>query len=191
MLYGTVTEPAGLPYEGASVEIKGKDFHTLFHALTDAQGHYEINLPDGTYPFVIAVKDYAEKNLEYWAHDLTITGRTELNPRFDSLEVYGLNAFRVRGGYPSLHLYFRPMSLERFRAGADDIAPDICGMQVRIDGEAVDILQVNKVAEYVGEGALTAYLLQVALPENASEWHRVDVEITDTHGHFGMATLFM
>ena len=38
MLYGTVTDPAGLPYEGASVEIKGKDFHTLFHALTDAQG---------------------------------------------------------------------------------------------------------------------------------------------------------
>lgn len=97
MLYGIVTDQNGLPYASAAVEVKGEDFHTIFSALTDADGHYEIDLPDGNYPFIIAVKDYAETCLEYWAQNVTISGKTWLNPRFESLEVYGLNAFTRKG----------------------------------------------------------------------------------------------
>lgn len=190
MLYGIATTSDGLPYANATVEVKGEDFATLYSAVTDQSGHYSIDLPDGNYPFLIAVKDYAETCLEYWAHNVPVAGSTELNPRFESLEVYGLNAFRVKGSYPSLHLYFRPMSLAKFRENALDIAPVIKEIRIIIDGTPVKILHQSKVGEYIGDRTLTVFLLQVSLPENASDWQRIDVEITDPDGHFGMATLF-
>lgn len=190
MLYGTVVHPDGTPYADASVEVKAEDFTTLYSATTDENGHYTIDLPDGRYPFVIAVKDYAQQYLEYWAQNVPVSGPTQLDMRFDSLEVYGLNAFRVKGGYPSLHLYFRPMSLDKFRAGAEDIAPDAINIRVLIDQRPVELLQCSKVSEFIGDRSLTAYLIQVSLPQDIDAWHRADVMITDADGHFGMATIF-
>ena len=190
MLHGIVTNPDGIPYENAVVEVKDEAFQTLFSAKTDTTGHYEIDLPDGTYPFLIAVKDYAETCLEAWAHNVPVCGEAQLDLRFESLEVYGLHAFSVKGGYPSVHLYFRPMSLAKFRAGDADIAPEIAKLLVRIDGNLAAVLQQNRVLEYIGDRSLTAYLVQVSLPGNTASWKRIDVEITDADGHFGMATLF-
>ena len=146
MLYGTVIHPNGTPYAHASVEVKAEDFTTLYSAATDENGHYAIDLPDGRYPFVIAVKDYAQQCLEYWAHNVPVSGSTQLDMRFDSLEVYGLNAFHVKGGYPSLHLYFRPMSLSKFRAGdeLEIVGPDLrpftvtAGTMADLDGNPLE-----------------------------------------------------
>ena len=190
MLYGIVTDPNDVPYENALIEVKGEDFCTLFSAATDANGRYSLDLPDGVYPFVTAVKDYAVTCLECWVHDLPVSGDTRLDLRFESLEVYGLNVFQVRGGHPSLHLYFRPMSLAKFREGVPDIAPDIDCIRILIDGSEVAILQCSKVGEYADGRVLTAYLLQAALPAPAAAWRRIDLEITDTDGHFGMAMIF-
>ena len=190
MLYGIVTDQNNNPYENALVEVKGEDFITRYSAITDASGRYSIDLPDGVYPFLIAVKDYAQTCLECWAHNVPVKGDTKLDLRFEALEGYGLNVFRVKGGYPSLHLYFRPMSLAKFHAGETDIAPELNQIRIYIDRMAAHILVQNKVSEYVGGRMMTAYLIQVVLPEGHTDWHRIDAEIIDMDGHFGMATIF-
>ena len=190
MLYGIVTDQNNIPYENALVEVKGEDFVTRFSAVTDQNGRYSIALPDGIYPFLTAVKDYAQTCLECWAHNVPVKGDTRLDLRFEALEIYGLNVFRVKGGFPSLHLYFRPMSLAKFHAGESDIAPELDQIRVYIDGTAAEVLTQNKVREYAGDRMMTAYLIQVSLPEGCTDWRRIDAEITDMDGHFGMATIF-
>ena len=106
------------------MEIKENNFDTIYFTKSDEHGDYKIDLPAGIYPFVTAVRDYGEKYLEYWCSNLKLIHDTQLNICIDTLEVYGLNYFKVAGAYPSITVYFRPMSLPKFLAQAEDIAPE-------------------------------------------------------------------
>lgn len=178
------------PIAGANVYVMSERFEPLHQTVSDEKGFYSFNLPAGKYKYLVAVKDYGEKYLEYWCENIDLSEDRSIDARFDTLEVYGLNVFRVMGGHPALMVYFRPMSLEKFRAGEADICPDITSIRAFVNGGEVSVLETNKVREFAGDQSMGAYLIQAALPEGVNEWERVDVEITGDGGAFGMATIF-
>ena len=131
-------------------------------------------MPDGLYPFLTAVRDYGNQYLEYWAQNVPAQQDLELHIRIDTLEVYGLHAFIVKGAANTLHIYFRPMSLEKFKAGEADIAPVLNekDITVAVNGRESKVYVVNLVREYIGEENrhLLAYLIQSSIPEGIKEW---------------------
>ena len=90
-LHGFVTDKNNLSLPGVLVEIKNSEFQTIYSAETDQSGYYEIELTAGFYPFLTAVRDYGERYLEYWCHNLKLDLDTELNIKIDTIEIYGLN----------------------------------------------------------------------------------------------------
>jgi hypothetical protein len=197
-IFGTVRDFSGNPIEGADVEIKTARFENAAATRSAADGSFSLTVETGMYIALAAVKDYQVSKLEYWAWNVPAFGEVEINPRFDRLEVYGLNAWRPQGGFPSYQIYFRPMSLTMTIAavtkagGMDklgglsfiDIAPDLTAkdIAVRIDGESVEVLRVNKVQEAGGPAqALYGYLIQTPLPkaQGTGDWVTVDVTLSD------------
>ena len=177
-----------------SIEIKNENFETIYQTLSDESGKFELCVPDGVYPFLIAVRDYGDQYLEYWAQNIPAHQEPELHIQIDTLEVYGLHAFTIKGAANALSIYFRPMSLEKFKDGEADIAPVLTknDITVTVNGQESKIYVVNPVQEYIGEDHkyLSAYLIQSSIPEGVKEWERIDITICDSEKHIGCATLF-
>lgn len=188
MLTGTVCDKQGNPIAGALVELKREDFQTVFSTVSDDEGKYMLDAQPGIYPFLIAVKDYAVKNLEYWCQNLNLRQDVRLDIRFDKLEIYGLHAFCVKGGVNPLMVYFRPMSLDKFLAGERDIAPTIQTIEAKLDGCPAPVLHINPIKELAEEDEMTAYLVQ--LDAEHKEWNKLEISLWDTEGNFGMAAIF-
>lgn len=210
-IYGRVTDFDGRPVAGADVGLKTAGFQNVAAVATGADGSYALTVEEGLYIALTAVKDYQTKQLEYWAWNVPAFGEVRIDPRFDRLEVYALNAWRPQGAYPSFQVYFRPMSLTKtvaavIKAGGMeglaklpllDIAPDLQtgDLEVKINGERVEVLRVNRVREASGPGQdMFAYLIQVALPKQpgTGEWTVFDVTISDrTTGEKGEGRLYL
>lgn len=192
-IFGKVTDFNGTPLSDAVVELKNDKFEDIQAVSTDQNGAYRLDVEKGLYYAFYACKDYKINYLEYWAWNVPVFDDLELNVRIDGLEVYAVNAFRIQGGYPSLSLFFRPMSLQKAKdleaLGAinikdklvsDSIAIiDICpvlskeDMAISIDGQIVPVLTTNKILEYIGNAGegkkiqqMYSYLVQVGLPDN-------------------------
>ena len=195
---GRVMDFKGQPIEGASVELKDSRFETVAKAVSGKDGRYSLAASKGQYMALLAVKDYQVKFLEYWAWAVPAERDLEINPRFDRLEVYAINAWRPQGAYPSYQIYFRPMSLTRVikkvtEAGGMenlgkfpllDIAPELAAKDilVRIDEQPVKILKVNKVREAAGPNQdMIGYVIQTDLPgkETAAEYSLITITLTD------------
>lgn len=189
-LFGYTLDKNGNPVAGVTVEVKDEQFQTLYSVQSGGLGYYEIDAEQARYPYVVAVKDYGVKNLEYWCQNVDLRQDLRLDARFDTLEIYGLHPFFVKGSVNAPMVYFRPMSLEKFQAGEADIAPDIRQIRVTIDDQNANILIVNQVKESIGNGELTAYLIQIENPNTVRQWKRLDLEIWDQDGHYGAATIF-
>lgn len=192
-LFGTVCDQNGSPLPGAIVEVKDERFQTRFSVLSGADGTYRLTVPEGVWPFVTVVRDYGERFLEFWCQNLPVSGDTGLDVRIGTLEVYGMHLFRVKGAGKQYFLYFRPMELNRFKAGKKDICPDLAEVSVRIDGEKVQVLHIDRVTECAGGLQMGAFLVQVSAPENTGDWkvwREVKAEVRDTEGNFGEAVLF-
>ena len=183
-LFGYTLDKNGVPIAGAAVEIKDEGFKTLYSAESNDDGYYEIEAGEAVYPFVVAVKDYGVSCLEFWCQNVDLRQELRLDARFETLEIYGLHPFPVKGGLNALMVYFRPMSLAKFQAGETDIAPDLREIRVELDGEDARILVTNRVKESIGDSELTAYLIQVENPNTGREWNRLDLEVLDQDGHF-------
>jgi hypothetical protein len=210
-IHGRVTDFEGRPIAGAEVFLMTASFEPAAKAVTGSDGRYSLAAEAGTYMALAAVKDYRTRCLEYWAWNIPAFGELEINPRFDRLEVYALNAWRPQGGYPSLQIYFRPMSLGRTTAAAIqagglsklselsllDIAPRLQAkdIAVQVNGEAVEILRVAPVKEASGPGQdLVAYLIQTTLPKASASgnWVVIDIVLTDAEtGEKGEGRLYM
>jgi len=187
-IYGYVKSKSGDTIDGAVVELKNDCFETIYKTTSDKFGYYEITAEAGIYPFLVAVKDYAKDNLEYWCQNIDLSSDIKLDVSFDRIEIYGLHVFKVRGGYPSLMIYFRPMSLDKFQAGEQDISPDIKTINITIDGQKSEIYTQSKVEEFIGDRNVTAYLIQTSITSN--HWNILSVEMRDTHGNYGKADIF-
>ena len=210
-IFGHVRDFDGKPIEGATVELKTARFETAAETRSAADGSYSMTVKPGMYIALAAVKDYQVSKLEYWVWNVPAFGEVGIDPRFDRLEVYGLNAWRPQGGYPSYQIYFRPMSLTLTIAavtkagGMDklgglpfiDIAPDLAAkdIAVKIDGESVEVLRVNKVKEASSPAqALYGYLIQTPLPGAPAkgDWITIDVTLSDpVNGEKGEARLYL
>ncbi len=207
---GQVTDFEGRPVEGATVELKNSRFDNAASCLSGRDGRYSLTVPKGTYMALAAVKGYQVRSLEYWAWTVPADRDLEINPRFDRLEVYAMNAWRPQGGYPSYQIYFRPMSLVRtFKAiqaaggmenlgklKAIEIAPELAADDIRvaIDGQPVPVLQLNKVREASGpDQSLIGYVIQVPLPPKTplTEYYPITITLTDrATGEKGEGCLF-
>lgn len=207
---GRVTDFKNQPVEGAAVELKDARFETVAKAVSGKDGGYSLSAPKGFYAALTTVKDYQTKFLEYWAWGVPADRDLEINPRFDRLEVYAINAWRPQGGYPSYQIYFRPMSLTRVtkkvvEAGGMenlgklphlDIAPELAkkDIAVTIDGQAVGILTVSKVKEAAGPAQdLVGYVIQTELPAKKpeGEYSVITITLTDAEtGEMGEGCLF-
>ncbi len=210
-IFGHVRDFSGQPIEGATVELKTARFENAAETVSAADGSYALTAEAGMYIALAAVKDYQVSKLEYWAWNVPAFGEVRIDPRFDRLEVYGLNAWRPQGGFPSYEIYFRPMSLTMTidvvtkAGGMDkigglsfiDIAPalEAKDIAVKIDGQSVEVLRVNKVREASGPAqALYGYLIQTPLPKapGTGDWIIIDVTVNDpATGEKGEARLYL
>lgn len=192
IIKGQVTDKNNKPVEGADVGVMNRDFEPIYRTSTDAEGSYTLEMPDGYYPFFIAVKDYGEKNLEYWCNNIELNEQLELNCQIDKLEIYGLHVFEVKGAGPALTIYFRPMSLVKVLNKEADISPELTeeSFTCFVNGEKCNLLVMNAVKEYTSDGLLTACLIQISRPGNMAEKNKLDIILRDKDGNLGMASLF-
>jgi len=200
VISGIVTDFDKNPLQDAVVEIKNDHFKAVYQVRTNDKGEYRILAEKGVYLALMAFKDYKTKYLEYWAWNVPAYEDSQINPHIGGIEVYAMNAFRPQGAYPSILIYFRPMSLKRYHTmkGAKavkkseviDISPNLSkdDIELKINGVPVDILELNRVKEYAGgvssviaylvqstmpRRSLIAYLIQSALPLGRSESKRL------------------
>lgn len=190
ILDGYVKNKNNAPIANAAVEIKGDDFATIYSTESDEAGYYKFDIPEGHYPFLIAVKDYAVNFLEYWCQNIPLQSDMSLDVSFDTLEVYGLHVFTVKGGGNSLMAYFRPMSLLKFQQGEPDIAPEDISVKVIIDGMECPVINTNAVKEFAGDRDMSAYLIQVDTSGIPMPWNKFDIHIIDKDSHYGAAAIF-
>ncbi|WP_459129539.1 carboxypeptidase-like regulatory domain-containing protein [Guggenheimella bovis] len=193
-IYGYVKTRDGNPLEGAEVYLKNDQFEDLMTSSTNSKGYYEMTCESTKAPFLAIVKDYAKDYLEFWAHDLPEAEELQIDCTIDTLELYGINAFEVKGAYPSYMIYIRPMSLKKFQAEETDIFPDLTDHSVRvfIDDEEVDVLKANVVEEGHAQGFMKGLLLQAKKPVGPKGTYRtIRVELRDQEEHLGQALLYL
>ncbi|MCM1188739.1 MAG: carboxypeptidase-like regulatory domain-containing protein [bacterium] len=192
VIKGQITDKNGKPVEGADAGVMNRGFEPMYRAVTDAEGRYTLEIPDGCYPFFIAVKGYGEENLEYWCNNIELNGQIEINCQIDKLELYGLHVFEIKGAAPALTVYFRPMSLVKALNGETDIVPEFTEESVTcfVNGEKCDLLVMNMVKEYSPDAILTGCLIQISRPDNMTEKNKLDLILRDKDGNMGMASLF-
>ena len=194
LVTGIISDKDGKAMNNVSVVLMNENFEEMTSTMTNEEGEYCLNTEANYYPFMTAFKDYKEKYLEFWCQNINLNKDIVINGSIDKLEIYGLHCFRILGAYPSLTVYFRPMSLEKYNKGEVDISPNITNDSIKafINNEVVKILKVNKIKEYCGEISLTAYLMQVSLPETllSKNENLLDIQILDLDGYFGQALIF-
>ena len=190
ILEGYVRNRCGIPIEKALLEIKNESFVTIYSTESNENGYYQFDIPTQQYPFMTAVKDYAVDYLEYWCQNIPLFTNLSLDVSFGTLEIYGLHVFHVKGAGNGMMVYFRPMSLSKYKQGAQNIAPDDILIKGSIDGKLCSIIAVNQVKEFAAGRAMTAYLIQVETGEADVTWNRFDIQITDQDGNYGAATFF-
>lgn len=194
VITGIISDKNGKTMNDVCVTLMDEHFEQIVSTMTNENGEYCLNVEDKYYPFMIAVKDYKENYLEFWCQNINLTKDIVINASIDKLEIYGLHCFRVLGAYPSLTVYFRPMSLEKYNKQEVDISPNIINdsIKVFINNEDVKILNVNRVEEYCGDACMTAYLMQVSLPEKLLHENKnlLDIQILDLDRLFGQASIF-
>lgn len=177
-LHGRVTDFEGIPIDSAMILVKDVNFDDKYTTFSNEEGYYELEVAEGKYASIASVRiqDYGKTHLEYWAWNVHIDDDMQLPIRYDKLEVYGVNVFRVQGAYPGYTIYFRPMALHRYLEGAKkgiktDMAPNKNELEVKvtINGEQVKINHMQKVKEYVGDEFMTAYLIHTDLEKETSD----------------------
>lgn len=179
---------------------------------------WEINIPvaeDGTFDELVPARVYSVVNLdgtgygydslERWAWDFDLTRDREEVFTIGRMELYGMRAFDIKGGPPTLLVLFRPTSLTRvlkFDADQDGIlneserkalgaalkdSPTTIGPELKadnvkvwLDGKPVRIAQFNQIPEALGDGGWQVlYLLQIVRAPGLQRgvWHEVKLEV--------------
>ncbi|MXV39394.1 hypothetical protein GO491_12045 [Flavobacteriaceae bacterium Ap0902] len=191
-IYGQVTDVNNQPVDSASVwlkqnidslsiENKRKIFENSYETFTDKNGFFSISVEPGTYYCLYAIreKDYGKTKLEYWAWNIPIYKDLEINPRYDRMEIYGINGFEPqRGPFNTYMIYFRPMSLtkvlnlpKKSKSDTINIAPDSISkeeLNVAINGIKTKVVAIDKIREYIRDDKyMFAYVIQILKPEES------------------------
>lgn len=193
MLKGKVCDVNGNAIVGATVALMNDRFENQVEVLTDKRGYFKFDNITGKYAFLYAVKDYKVNFLEYWATNVDTSKPIYMDIQIGDTEIYGLNAYVVKGAEPGIFVYFRPMSMVKANEGnaVSNIKPnmDNNSIEIRIDGKKADILIINEVKEYSLEGEMDAYLIHTRL-NKCNEWYEIKVIVRDNDGNIGMASIY-
>jgi len=200
---GRATDFNGNPIDSCWVAVFYSDFSTAYSAYTNNEGYYSIpNVAKGKYMAIYAIrpKEYPRRNavpeedmrLEFWAWNVIADRDLVINPRYHRLELYGTTVFKQNGGYPSLIIYTRPMSLGKHLSYEQEIwenknkseteeidisaEPDKIEFKVYADNIPLKIQSVQPVREYVGGGRQMSYLIYVDLPNKPDKYCIIRVE---------------
>lgn len=191
---GTITNKSGEALESVIVALQDSRFEDVFSTTTNKNGEYLLEAEEGYYPYLYAVREYAENFLEYWCQNINLINDIEINAKIDKLEIFGLNCFVIKGAYPALTIYFRPMSLVRVFNKEKDIAPNLLPemINVSVNGIPSKVYLVNKVEEFGGDSNMTAYLMQISSPSELLEKEKnfLHIHIVDELGNIGEASLY-
>src|SRR6056297_1659330 len=200
-LSGKVTDYDGNPIDCAVVLIKDQNFKDVYTTFSNIDGNYGLEVKKGTYYRLTSVRmqDYGKTKLEFWAWNLMVDNDMNLDIKYDKLEVYGVNIFRVQGAYPGYTIYFRPMALSRYfeeNVGQNnpDLAPEKenLDVQVYINDEPVQINLIQQVKEFAGKDTLNAYLIHTDLGKNMNNGKtKIRIVLKDKkYGDIGEAYYF-
>ncbi len=113
---GTVSDFDGRVLDGVSVILKDRQFRPLYETFSSKDGRYSLSVPKGMYYCLYAIRqpEYRVSRLEYWAWNVPAYEDMEINPRYDRMEIYGINVFEPQVTPQETYMvYFRPMSLAK------------------------------------------------------------------------------
>ncbi len=172
-IHGRVTDFNGTPQEGVVVHVKNEKFDNLYSTHSGKDGRYELMVEPAVYFGIYAIREaeYGKTRLEYWAWNVPALADLEINPQYERLEIYALNAFKPQvTPHETFMVYFRPMSLSRQLSkygsgkpgGLVDIAPlmlKVKDLDLRVNGERTRIVSVSKVKEYARGIYLFGYVV--------------------------------
>jgi hypothetical protein len=172
---GIVRDFEDHPIDSVSVMLMGRHFQPVVQAITDSNGYYSLKAERKHYRALAA-------------------NSLVMNPRYERLEVRGVNAFIVqRSGSNSVFVCFRPMSLTRYKK-RESLHDSTCShmsmigpvlsakdVTVKVDGEPSTILCLTQVSERTKTGAMTGYLMQCTLPDTkkSADHSRITIMVTD------------
>ncbi len=201
--------------------LSGKPHLTYIHLLPVTWGDPgDIYVPvteDGTFEAQVPARVYGVINvngvgyrfdsLERWAWDYDLTRDREETFSIGRMEVYGMRAYHINGGPPTVFVSFRPTSLTRvlkfdadgngildesemksLQAASKDsstvLGPELRAENVKVwfDGQELPILRFDKVPEAQGGGMWQVnYILQIAPPDwklLSGAWHEIKLEVS-------------
>ena len=213
-IHGTVTDFRGAPLDNVTVHVKDEKFNNLYSARSGKDGRYEILVPPGMYFCLYAIREgeYKKTSLEYWAWNVPALSDIEINPQYEKLEIYAVNAFKPQvTPYDTFMVYFRPMSLSwTFKnygpsgqvnaqpGDTIDIAPpklEEKDLDIRINGGPAKVVSITKLKEYARGNYLVGYLVQCVAPADTRSvvdgFDVITVKVTDpATGDTGRADYF-
>jgi hypothetical protein len=208
---GQVTDFEGNPIDSCIVQLYHADFSTAYATYSDKSGHYALeNVEKGQYAsmYVIRPKEYPRENavaeedmrLEFWAWNVIADRDLTINPRYHRLELYGFTVFEVRGGYPALMAYVRPMSLGKYLSAGKDtyldksksakstditINPEDIEFKIYAGDKPLKIYSVQSLVEYHGDNQPGGgFFLQFERPKEKPDKYCV-FRLEATHHAFG------
>ena len=200
VISGKVSDFNGHPIEGATIRLKNRAFENLYETVSDARGNYSMAVKEGNYYCLYAIKlsEYRVSRLEYWAWNVPVYEDMVINPRYDRMEIYGINVFEPQVTPQETYmLYFRPMSLRKTLAAAarrkveeknfrsagrtegllneagqlTDMAPAAITadeLTVEVNGARAEIVAIAKLKEYARGFTMFGYNVQVLKPGRAA-----------------------
>jgi hypothetical protein len=169
-------------------------------------GSFDAYVPSRVYAAVIVVgTGYTYDSLERWAWNYDLTRDRQDTFTIGRTELYGMRAFEILGGPPTILVLFRPSALSRVLAWDLDhdgnvsevemqqlaaamadssmvLAPelDVSSITVRLDGEEQQIVRLDRIPEYDGGSWQAQYVVQIfpdAKPKRGV-WHEILVEVS-------------
>ena len=192
-IYGHITDFKGNPLK-SFILIKPDAFEEATGVWSDADGYYEISLPERTYNnFYVNDGNYKSTTLEAWSWHMIVDDDQELDYKIGTGEVYSLSVWPNNGGFGTFLLSFRPMVLGAGK-GPDkqtindkefsllNIAPDldIEDLNITVNGRKAEIYSMQKYFETGKDAAMPAYLIQVRRPFPAFGKQTICVEYDKT-----------
>ena len=168
-LYGRVTDFEGNPRPNCFITAHDAEFNALATVKSDAEGYYELWLPEKDFLAIAAADEsYSKETLECWVWDVRLNKDLELNLRYDKLEIYKLHGWF---GQQVVFLDFSPMSLtlvkEAMESGAssENIWPKLSegNVKVYVNDKEFEILTFTEHPEYLGQDtpARNGYLISI------------------------------
>lgn len=209
-IYGCVTDFNGNPLDSVSVIVKNKMFEDVYETISDKMGKFSLRVPKGFYYCIYAIKlpEYGKSKLEYWAWNIPAFNDLEINPKYERMEIYGMNAFEPQvGPFETYMVYFRPMSLKKvlesqaFLMNKDtiDVAPKSISkdeLTVYVNNFLADVVCINKVIEYARGKYIYGYLVQIRKPKESKnselEYDKISVLLHSKEtNEYGMGECFV